>query len=60
MFASGDIDASYGAGGVVQSPNYIWNASALQSNGKLVLVGTVVNPNSGNDVAVMRLNANGF
>ncbi|MEP6995268.1 MAG: delta-60 repeat domain-containing protein, partial [Acidobacteriota bacterium] len=63
--ADGDLDPTFGTGGQVQTDfNHstdIANAVALQSDGKLVVVGQTYTNNdyTGEDFAVARYNANG-
>jgi uncharacterized delta-60 repeat protein len=59
----GKLDTSFGAGGMVttafgNSVNQFANAIAIQSDGKIVALGTVVNANRG-DFALARYNTDG-
>lgn len=43
MAHAGDLDPTFGTGGIVTTPNSGANAAALQSNGKILVAGTVQN-----------------
>src|SRR5882672_1276245 len=65
LLAAGDLDTTFGIGGKVVQDLGIGKdeeiyASAVQSNGKIILAGLVNNPGgSGRDFLITRFNSNG-
>jgi uncharacterized delta-60 repeat protein len=64
LFAAGDLDSTFGAGGLVTfdslNRNEFGNAVAVQSDNKVVVAGTIATATTtGNDVIVARFNVDG-
>jgi uncharacterized delta-60 repeat protein len=60
--ADGSLDATFGSGGRVLTsfaPDEQLNGAALQADGKLIVVGTINLPSTGDDFLVARYNADG-
>ena len=56
--SDGSLDTSFGSGGKVTTSNGAVGGAALQSDGKIVVVGAIFN-GSNNDFALARYNSNG-
>jgi len=60
--AAGDLDSTFGSGGKVFASVANMDPArgmAIQADGKIIIVGTTFGPDSTQDFAVIRLNANG-
>jgi uncharacterized delta-60 repeat protein len=59
MAAAGSLDPTFGASGIVTTPNTGANAAALQSDGKIVVAGSIATSPNFQQGGLLRYNTNG-
>jgi uncharacterized delta-60 repeat protein len=59
MAHAGDLDPTFGTGGIVTTANTGTDAAALQSNGKIVVAGSIANNQNFQQPGLLRYNTNG-
>ena len=59
MAHAGDVDATFGTGGIVTTANSGANAAALQSDGKIVVAGSISTMQNFQQPGLLRYNTNG-
>jgi len=59
MGQAGSLDPTFGTNGIVTTANTSADAAALQSDGKILVAGTIVNPQNSQQGGLLRYNTNG-